>query len=703
VKVDDNIKTIRKVSDILLDDIVVLADANRATLGFMPAAAFKRFADEEKIIAAVSSTGELRGYLLYRPTKGRLSITHCCVADSGRGMGIGQTLVKSLLDVAVESKSSSVFLKCRSDYGIDEFWRGCGFQNSHDLLGRSRHGSRLNVWVFTISEGELFTWAGGVGGNDRARISVAVDLNVYIDLCGRRGENSESRGLLADWIEEEAALCRTPVLEEELLNSTDYEEMKVQLDGLSEIDLVMASSDRLKSTKASFIEHWPGVINSQNDRYDFEHICSAIAADVDVFVTRDERLISYCDAISDRLPIRVCRPSELIADIHEGGKLESGSPLRVQGLGIYETLLTNSQNLERFSDCSAFRSRESKRQLEAKLRDLIAHPHLVRTYCLKSLSDNIEAIYSLREISDEVIEIELLRIANSINELAICEKALRARVEAVASHGSSRLIKITDSIAVSEYRETLSNLGFFITSDGIALRLSLAMQLTKKELEVYLSTELIKMDLKLSHDQVNEFGKALRDGLKRGGLDDLANLETVLFPVKLLDANFPCYIVPVRANWARELFDDELAEMDIFAPLKLGSYCNFENAYFHNSPVNMAAPSRVLWYISGGDMAQGHLTQRIRHTSLVREVRVDRPKELYKRFKGMGVYEWKDIFAAAQNDLNRSLKAFRFSSTGKILTECSKDHFTKLGICGEIYTVRSVSEEQYFKIYNHSV
>jgi len=100
VKLYDNIEIIRKIPDVLIDEIVSLADENRATLGFMPAAAFKRFADEEKIIAAVTSAGDLLGYLLYRPTKDRLSITHCCVANSGRGDGLGQVLVKHVLAIA---------------------------------------------------------------------------------------------------------------------------------------------------------------------------------------------------------------------------------------------------------------------------------------------------------------------------------------------------------------------------------------------------------------------------------------------------------------------------------------------------------------------------------------------------------------------------------------------------------------------------
>jgi len=530
-----------------------------------------------------------------------------------------------------------------------------------------------------------------------------MSLNVYIDFFGRRGDQSESRGLLADWIAEEATLCRTSILENELRKSTNLEDLDDQVQGLSEIALVEVDSNDLDLVVKKYQKHWAISICSENDRYDFEHICSAIAAEVDVFVTRDEKLISYCDEISEILPIRVCRPGELIADIHEGVDLERKSPLRVQGLGIYENLLFNSLNLDDYSECSAFRSGETKRQLEAKLRDLIAHPHLVKTYCLKSQTERVEAVYSFREISVTIVEIELLRIANGIDELAICEKALRSRVEAVASHGSERLIKITDSIAVSEYRQTLSNLGFFITSDGIALKLSLGLQLTKAELVSYLDNELMSFDSSLSKAQIDEFVEGFKEIIKCGELDDLANLETVLFPVKLLDADFPCYIVPVRASWARELFDDELAGMDIFAPFKLGSYCNFENAYFHNSPVNIQAPSRVLWYISGGDSAQLHLTQRIRHGSLVREVKVDKPKVLFKYFEAMGVYEWKDVFATANQNLDKHLKAFRFSTTSKIPNECSKEHFTKFGICGDIYTVRSISIEQYFNIYNHSV
>lgn len=382
------------------------------------------------------------------------------------------------------------------------------------MLGRSQSGSMLNLWVYTLSAGELFAWAGREGGNDRTRIRVAIDLNVYIDLCGRRGENSESRGLLADWIEDEAELCWTPVLKSELSKSPNTDETKIQLNNLAEIEAVAVNSSNLISIQENYIDHWPINISNDNERYDFDHICSSIAANVDVFVTRDENLISYCEEISEILPIRVCRPSVLIADIHEGAMLEIRSPVRVLALEVYESLLTNSQNLNDFSDCSAFRSMETKRQLEAKLRDLIAHPHSVKTYCLRSESGTIEAVYSFRETSDNIVEIELLRLSNGVNETVICEKALRSRVEAIASPGASRLIKITDAIAINEYREILVNLGFFVTSEGLALKLSLGIQLTKQGLGSYLDSELISLDSTISSAQISEFTTSLGEYLK---------------------------------------------------------------------------------------------------------------------------------------------------------------------------------------------
>jgi hypothetical protein len=55
--------------------------------------------------------------------------------------------------------------------------------------------------------------------------------------------------------------------------------------------------------------------------------------------------------------------------------------------------------------------------------------------------------------------------------------------------------------------------------------------------------------------------------LEADGVLDLpaAALERLLWPVKVLDASLPTFVVPVKATWAKHLFDADLAGLDLVA------------------------------------------------------------------------------------------------------------------------------------------
>jgi hypothetical protein len=144
-------------------------------------------------------------------------------------------------------------------------------------------------------------------------------------------------------------------------------------------------------------------------------------------------------------------------------------------------------------------------------------------------------------------------------------------------------------------------------------------------------------------------------------LENLARVERALWPAKASDSGLPCYIVPIRPHWAKELFDVELAGVTLWgADPKLAM--NSENAYYRAArPPFFKPPARILWYVSDDRAFPG--TKAIRASSYLEEVVVAPPKEAFKRFRRLGVYEWRDVIATAKNDASRDVMAFRFSKT----------------------------------------
>ena len=110
------------------------------------------------------------------------------------------------------------------------------------------------------------------------------------------------------------------------------------------------------------------------------------------------------------------------------------------------------------------------------------------------------------------------------------------------------------------------------------------------------------------------------------------------------------------------LFDEAIARGTLFGAepeLVLSS----ENAYYRHAinPASIPAPARILWYVSHQEF-EPH-SKQIRACSLLEEVSVGRPKNLYRRFRRLGVYEWSDVIGLADNDENRDVMVLRFSHT----------------------------------------
>jgi hypothetical protein len=139
-------------------------------------------------------------------------------------------------------------------------------------------------------------------------------------------------------------------------------------------------------------------------------------------------------------------------------------------------------------------------------------------------------------------------------------------------------------------------------------------------------------------------------------------IERAYWPLKIVDSAMPTYIVPIQPHWAAELFDDELANQDLFGARTRLSL-NREGVYYRSAKVfgGLAAPARILWYVSEDDKFVG--SKSIRACSFLDAVVLGSPKELFRRFERLGVYEWKHMTELARWNVDTSIMAIRYSDT----------------------------------------
>jgi len=120
-----------------LDDVIVLGDINKSTLGFFPKDAYKESASKKWIIIAVDDvTGELAGYLLYSISRQKMliSVVHLCVSSSWRGKGISKLLFDELKKITKDGYLG-IRVRCRVDYPANKLWPKLGFVAMGEMDG----------------------------------------------------------------------------------------------------------------------------------------------------------------------------------------------------------------------------------------------------------------------------------------------------------------------------------------------------------------------------------------------------------------------------------------------------------------------------------------------------------------------------------------------------------------------------------------
>ena len=138
-------------------------------------------------------------------------------------------------------------------------------------------------------------------------------------------------------------------------------------------------------------------------------------------------------------------------------------------------------------------------------------------------------------------------------------------------------------------------------------------------------------------------------------------IERTLFPLKIHDINIPCYIIPIKPYWAGELFDKSIAGENLFGA-NVSRLWNVENVYYrHTKPITEKFPARILWYASSGKSTIRN--KAIVACSYLDEVFTGLPKELFRKHKHYGVYEWSHIYDLCDKNINNPIRALKFSQT----------------------------------------
>jgi predicted nucleic acid-binding protein/GNAT superfamily N-acetyltransferase len=682
-----------------LKQVIELAHANTATLGFLPKGAFVKHAGENKLLVALDESREVLGYLLYGTSRRKMLayIVHLCVRQSQRRKGIAKALFERLKK-ATEDTFHGIRVRCRRDYEADTLWPKLGFSPTGEMPGRSKQGSKLTVWWFDHGHPTLFAYADEQRGE--SRLKVVIDANVFFQLQKASAPSSEeSQALLADWMQENIELCITKEILSEIRRHEDEEERERGRAFASGFTEVTSKYKPFQDMREALKDFFPDEMDD-SDESDLRHLAWSIASGTQFFVTRDEELLEKEDDIYRDFGTHIIRPSDLVINQDQLMREAEYQPARLAGSQIKIERVSSGQ--ESFLN-GLFRApqEETKGRFRQRLHLCLSRPRTCETSIIRSAKRPL-ALIAHRKQNQHKLEIPLFRVVqDSLSATLARHLALRAVIDSY--EGGKALTEVSDPYVSSDVNEALRETGFAFT-DGLWVKANLSTIGTTDELLSELTS--LGSDFPSLRQHSQQISETLTDAHSKNDVVSMLQIEHALSPAKIVDIDIPAFVIPIRPEWAMHLFDPYIASQDLFGG-KPDLIFRMENVYYSASRTNISAPSRILWYVSkGSGKYQG--TMSIRAASLLEEVVVDYPKELYSRFRRLGIYRWRDVLNTVGGKMDRRLRAFRFSNTEMLNTPISREDLCKIWReeTGDGFRIQwpiSIPTERFFRLYRRGI
>lgn len=636
-------------SDFILNEIIILGKKNAKTLGMFPEGAFIDHAKKRCIIAAIENDN-LIGYILFRITqsKGIISIAHLCVDSSHRNKGVA----KKLLD-SVKEKYQHLFrgiaLSCRKDYlEASNFYEKNGFKAKNEVRSRSKEENYLVKWFFDFGNQDLFS---SIHISD-SKFNVLLDANIIIKLRDIKDEDiNEIQALKADWLDDEVEFFYA----QEMLNEINRDKDKSRADSTRKF-ITKFKEARFIPNERDIILNKLEKLNSRtsiNDISDKVQLSECIASNIDCFVTTDNQILSIADKLYEIYSVKILSPSELILYIDQLKNKTNYNSVRLAGAN-YETKTIESSDINYLSNL--FLSKEfdeKKHEFNEKLSSVIGK---IKNSYIRIVKDNQDIIlgFVAGTFTKNTFLITILR-TKKIKISYILFYQLLTDIITYASENNINEI-ILDDKCLHEFQKEIIGSFLFEKINNQYHKISIKGIIQTSEIfnnEIIVSNNV---DLSIFKEKFGTLKSHEREMLK-------LQLERKFWPLKLKDLEIPTYIIPIKRHWASQLFDYYQADQTLFGA-KAELVWQKENVYYRNvMPVSEKFPARILWYVSSENKVTTGRHKGIIACSYLDEVSLGTAKILFQKFKNFGIYEWKDIYKLAEEDLKKEIKAIKFSDT----------------------------------------
>ncbi len=670
---DDPTPTIRveqiRSDSPLLQDVKSLARKHSATLGFLPEGAIDAYAERGWILAAISAEG-LVGYVVFRKSQMRAVLVHLCVDEQYRGQGIAKRLFRSVVDRTKELRG--ILANTRRDFPAHSLWPRLGFSAVGEIRGRAKKPSVLTRWWYEHQHPTLFSNAATYLGT-RSPIDVAIDLEVFFDLAtpSLKKETEESRSIQSDWLMDEIELCVTGELFNEINVLPDTKSRNELWNLAHEFKRISGSALSFDQTNSQLLATIGGEADDQLSS-DLRHLAHAAAADVEFFVTRNDRILRLSQEIERRTGVTTMRPSDLAIEIEQIRNIASYQPIRLRGTPLR---VKKTEKRERNNLVDAFINQtigETKDRFKETLSSILRSRSGVDSQLILNDGTPIALIGKDRS-KPSVLTIPCLRVSHGRLARTLAREIVNAVIDESIKSGCA-VVDVTDEWLDPLMDEALAD-GGFAKEGGRWLKFNMPAMGTEHDVAAG-----IERIWKQASESGFELPSKIRPQLQpvcRLTPEETVLVEKNLRPLKLTNGALATYVIPVMPLWAEHLFDSRLAEQTLFGA-RPDLLFSWENAYYRSprSFGNVSVPFRILWYVSQDGRYVG--TGRIRAYSVASSVEVLTAREAHSQYKRLGVYEWHQVLEISGGDPEGRVMVIRFHDTETLDNPIERDRFGEL-------------------------
>lgn len=676
----------------LLDAVQHLGDSASATVGFLAQDVYADYARKGNILVATDND-QLLGYIMFRFRKSAIIIVQLCVQPQFRGQGIPSQMLSYLMK---ENRDviSHIQLACRRDYGLEKFWQKLGFSPVNEKAGRATT-SRTILTIWSKPNPDCVDLFSSMSNMEAGKSLVVMDTNVIIDLC--QGNQAETSKLSQDYLRAYVEFRISKyVLDELNFNNDEATRNRNREYAKANYAILDGIDDELSNKVTADLVNRREAVEYSNTWYDIQHIAQAIAAGADIFVTRDDAWLNntYSEYLYKTYNIQTMSPAEFITHIEELNSPSDYAPVNLSGLDLKHSKI---QSADISMAVNVFFSQvgTKKAPFEKMMHQWLSQPDIYSVYLVK-MDSRPACLYTWRKDGASVI-IDMLLVNRKAFVPSLCTtfiKRIAFGLLGNAYRAEARGLYINCNHITPLIREAFHDCGFF-DNDGKLVRL-----ITPHVCDISM------LQLFPGFDSDFPINKAITT-LKADCEDNASRqmqyvlLEKALWPLKLSDANIPCFIVPIKPEYAIQLFDEELynQELSLFCNDKVEPALSIENVYYKTAVQSIKeAPARILWYESSSNYIG---TPAIRACSYLDHVETGSAKELFKQYQRLGVLDWESLNRIG----NSNLAAYVFSYTELLRSPVGLKRAREIikRPTETFQSFRSISEEDFFSIYKEGM